>query len=239
VVTFSHQEGTKDVTVRQKLLVGAVGALTPLALNFAVVDRLALESLTVLAAMGYAIRVSTLTGLGILVVLRNIDEDNHARLFQLGLAAPALATALLNGVNQRSLLQSQPSPAAPAAWTFSLAVAYAASDPPARRFEIPSETSGEQVWRGLTGRRSDRVWFVIARRESSRAAADAACDRINRTIYGFRAEVFEPYQGRGTWSVVIGEALTRADALRLRERAIGAGMLDADLWTPPPDPPKP
>ena len=45
----------------------------------------------------------------------------------------------------------------------------------------------------------------------------------HRTIYGFHADVFEPYRGRGDWCVVIGEVLTHADAQRMKEQALGAG----------------
>jgi hypothetical protein len=33
--------------------------------------------------------------------------------------------------------------------------------------------------------------------------------------------------------VVIGAGLTRADAMTLRQKAVDAGLTDADLWTPP------
>jgi hypothetical protein len=215
-----------------KLLIGAAGAATPLALNLIVVDRLALSSPTVLTVLGYAIRVVALVALGVLVVLRSLDEERPARIFQLGLAGPALITALLNGVNQRTLIQSQSLLSPTSRGFLTMSVAFAAPSRP-RQFELPRETSGEQVWRGLTGARPDRVWFVIVRREATRDAAEQACDRINRTIYGFRAEVFEPYFGRGAWSVVIGDGLTHADAQRLKARALGAGLTDAELWTPP------
>jgi hypothetical protein len=223
------------LTVRQKVLLGAIGAITPLALNLLVVDQLTLTGLTVLTSVGYVIRVIALTGLGVLVVFLNRDEDNRLRIFQLGLAAPALVTALLNGANQRTLLETQQFVRPSSAALFSLPVVHAAQAVRARQFVIPRETQSEQVWRGLTGSRSDRVWFVIARREPTSEAAWASADRINQTFYGFHAEVYQPYQGRGSWSVVIGVGLTRADAMRLRERAVTAGMPDTDLWTPPPD----
>ena len=220
---------------RTKLLIGALGATTQLAINLIVVDHLALASPTALTVLGYGIRVAALVGLGVLVV-RNLDEERPARIFQLGLAGPALITALLNGVNQRSLIQSQ-TVASPTPRAFlSMPVVYAAPTSQPRQFELPPETSGEQIWRGLTGGRSDRVWFVIVRRAATREAAEAASDRINRTVYGFRAEVFEPYHGRGDWCVVVGEGLTHVEAQRLRGQALGAGLTDAELWTPAPAP---
>ena len=45
--------------------------------------------------------------------------------------------------------------------------------------------------------------------------------------------MYAPYQGKGSWSVVIGAGLTRSDAMDLRQKAVAAGLADADLWTPP------
>lgn len=221
----------------RKLLIGALGAATPLAINYVVVDQLTLADPTALTLLGYAIRVVALVGLGVLVVVWNLDESRPVRIFQLGLAGPALVTALLNGVNQRALIQSQTLEAPASQGFFSIAaVALAAPARPVRYFEPPQETSGEQIWRGLTGARANRRWFVIVRREATREAAEAASDRINRTIYGFHAAVFEPFRGKGAWSVVVGEALTHADALRLKAQALGAGLTGAEAWTPPPSP---
>jgi hypothetical protein len=59
---------------RTKLLIGALGAATPLAINLIVVDHLALASPTALTVLGYGIRVAALVGLGILVVVRNLGR---------------------------------------------------------------------------------------------------------------------------------------------------------------------
>jgi hypothetical protein len=230
---MSATVGTAEMTVGQKMILGAVGAVTPLALNLLVVDQLTLVNLTFLACIGYAIRLLVLVGLGSLIVYLNIDETNRMRIFQLGVAAPALVTALLNGANQRTLLQSQQFVTPQTSGIFVASLHAQEKPAPAREFAIPKETQSEQVWRGLTGSRSDRVWFVVAARESTREAASATAGRINQTHKGFHAEVYAPYQGRGSWSVVIGSGLTRADAMALRQKAVGAGISDADLWTPP------
>lgn len=225
--------GSAVMTMRQKMILGGVGAVTPLALNLLVVDQLALGNLTILAFIGYALRVAVLVGLGSLVVYLNNDENNRVRIYQLGLAAPALVTALLNGANQRSLLQTQQFVTPPTAAVFSAVVHAAEAAQQGKQFTIPKETYAQQVWRGLTGHRSDRVWFVIAVQEPTYEGAMKKATHINRTYKGFHAEVYEPYQQGGRWCVVIGAALTRADAMDLRRRAVDAGMIDADLWTPP------
>jgi hypothetical protein len=222
-----------EMTVRQKMILGAVGAVTPLALNLLVVDQLTLVNLTFLACVGYTIRLLVLVGLGSLVVYLNIDEANRMRIFQLGVAAPALVTALMNGANQRALLQNQQFVTPQTASIFVATLQAQERAAPAREFTIPKETQSEQVWRGLTGNRSDRVWFVVAGREQTRESAAAAAARINGARKGFQADVYAPYQGKGSWSVVIGAGLTRADAMELRQKAVAAGLADADLWTPP------
>jgi hypothetical protein len=231
--TISATAGTAEMTVVQKMILGAVGAVTPLALNLLVVDQLTLVNLTFLACVGYAIRLLVLVGLGSLIVYLNIDEENRMRIFQLGVAAPALVTALLNGANQRSLLQNQQFVTPQTASIFVATLHAQEKTAPVREFVIPKESQSEQVWRGLTGARSDRVWFVIAARESTREAASTAAARTNQAHNGFQAEVYAPFEGKGSWSVVIGAGLTRADAMALRQKAIAAGMADADLWTPP------
>ena len=52
-----------DLATRQKLLIGALGAVTPLALNLLVVDQMTLQGLTVWVAGSYAIRIVALVGL--------------------------------------------------------------------------------------------------------------------------------------------------------------------------------
>ena len=231
--TISATAGTAEMTVVQKMILGAVGAVTPWALNLLVVDQLTLVNLTVLVCVGYTIRLLVLVGLGSLIVYLNIDEENRMRIFQLGVAAPALVTALLNGANHRSLLQHQQFVTPQAASIFVATLHAQEKTAPVREFVIPKESQSEQVWRGLTGARSDRVWFVIATRESTRTAASIAAARTNQAHKGFQAEVYAPFEGKGSWSVVIGAGLTRADAMALRQKAVAAGMADADLWTPP------
>ena len=104
---FRRRQST-EMTIRQKMILGAVGAVTPLALNLLVVDQLTLVgSARSSPASDTRSRLLVLVGLGSLVVYLNIDEANRMRIFQLGVAAPALVTALMNGANQRALLQNQ------------------------------------------------------------------------------------------------------------------------------------
>ena len=69
-------------------------------------------------------------------------------------------------------------------------------------------------------------------RHASLGEAEKLANRINQGTQGLHAEVYEPYGGSQSYPVVIGAGLTRAEAERLRQKAIAAGYPDANLWTP-------
>lgn len=151
-------------------------------------------------------------------------------------------TALLNGANQRSLLQTQQFVTPPSAGIF-IATVHAQEIERSRQFVIPEETQGEQIWRGLTGSRADRVWFVIADREQTKDAAEKEAACINQSSKGFRAEAYEPYKGRGSWSVVIGDWLvhpgnqpddgSRRTRVARRREALAARFMGTAVETAP------
>jgi hypothetical protein len=86
------------MTKRKKLLIGGLGALTPLVLNLVVLDLEVLwPNATILKLLGYFIRVLALFYLGGLVAWLHGEEENPVKLFELGMTAPALITLLLNG----------------------------------------------------------------------------------------------------------------------------------------------
>jgi hypothetical protein len=104
-----------------------------------------------------------------------------------------------------------------------------------KTFSLPPETTSEQLWRGITGAQSRRVWFVIASSHAVLADAERTAAQINaRPSKDFIAEVYAPYGSSKQYSVVIGANLTNADAEALRQRAITRGISkEAYLWTFP------
>ncbi len=86
------------MTSRQKVLIGGLGAFTPLLLNLLVVDfAVVFKHLTVSALVGYVVRALVLFGLGGLVAFLHTDETSRVKVFELGIFAPALITSVLNG----------------------------------------------------------------------------------------------------------------------------------------------
>lgn len=89
------------LSTRDKIFIGGLGALTPNIMNLLVVD---LENIFIdvepVAIISYLIRVVVLFYIGGVVAYLNSDENKPAKLFQLGIYAPAMILALMNATNQ-------------------------------------------------------------------------------------------------------------------------------------------
>ena len=225
------------MTNRQKILIGGLGALTPVVMNLLVVDlSTLLLSLTLLAGLAYLIKVAVLFYLGGLVAYFHKEENSPLKLFELGIAAPALITAFLNA--QRVEMPHMPSPSAevPSAAPLFIGSAYAqpVSKQETKTFSLPQETTGEQLLRGFTGSISKRVWFVVAGSHLKLEDAEKQVQYIAKRWPGFKGDVYAPYGGNPYYAVVIGANLTYEEAQDLRRRAIIGGFpQDTYLWTFP------
>lgn len=222
---------------RQKILLGGLGALTPIVLNLLVVDlRVTLENLTALVLLGYALRVVVLFYLGGIVAFLHKDENSPLKLFEFGIAAPALIIAMLNAGNVPK--SPYATSGAPRISVSFISSAYAQTTPSVKTFAKPKESAVEQLWRGLTGSTFQKTWFVIVGSHLNLEDAEKQVQEIaaNENQKDFRAEVFAPYGGNPYYAVVIGANLTFRDALELQKQAIAAGFpQDTYLWMLEPD----
>jgi hypothetical protein len=236
------------MNLRHKFLIGGLGALVPVLLNLLVIDLEALRlSITPLVVASYGLRVLGLFIVGgIVVTFFNRDEQVPAKIFQLGIAAPALLTALINGnnVNLPRMAQAAPQSAASAsAWHLPDLIpsaraqtpapaARAAAAPAFKTFTLPEETPRQQIARGLWGTTQKNVWFVVAGSYLDKSQAEQRALQLRRK--GFEADVYLPYGSNPYYAVVIGAQLTAPDATQLRNRAVTAGLAaDTYLWTLP------
>lgn len=68
------------------------------------------------------------------------------------------------------------------------------------------------------------VWRVIVYTYNARDDAERRVDAINRKYPKLKAEVFSPSEGRAPYLVAIGGAMSRDQAKRVRQTALGSGM---------------
>lgn len=215
----------------KKLFIGGLGALTPIIMNLLVIDlEVLLVNLTFYSVLGYSIRVIVLFYLGGLIAFLHKDEINPVKIFELGIVAPALITALLNAGQidvAKMKTQSASSPVGSISFV-SAAYAQTHSEQDTTKIEIkkftpPQETRMQQFLRGfglsklLSSRKS---YFVIV---GSHANIEDARQQVNQILHQtkeFEPEIYEPFNDRKGYSVVIGSHLAEIEAIRLKKEAL-------------------
>lgn len=225
-----------NLSDRQRFLFAGLGGIMPTLLNLIVIDlETLLLSVTLLSVLSYLIRVLALFAIGGVVGWLNRSECDPVKLFQLGIAAPALITAAMNG-GRVALPDAPAAPNQQVSWHI-LSSAHAQAEPAThalKRFTMPEETSAQQIYRGFFGALPKNVWFVIAGSHLSQEDAEKQARRLRDNYRNFSAEVYEPYGGNPYYAVVIGAQLTLDEAKKLQQQALSSGFpKDTYLWTFP------
>jgi hypothetical protein len=205
----------------------------PVLLSLIVIDlQILLLKVTALTVVAYLLRTVALFAVGGLVGWLHKKEYDPIKLFQLGIAAPALITAAVNGGNV-SLPEKPVEQHARSSWNIvSQAYAQPADGRDLKQFSLPEETQTQQVYRGLFGTIPPNVWFVIAGSQLTKEAAEKQVDEVRRK--GFSADAYAPYGGNPRYAVVIGAQITISEARELQRKAIESGLPeDTYLWTFP------
>jgi hypothetical protein len=247
------------VSTRQKILIGGLGALTPVLLSFLVIDvEKVFSKLTLIVCVGYAVRVLLLFYLGGIVAYLHKGEHNALKLFELGIVAPALLTTLVNGLNaahteatapqpqqqevNRRVMFSMPSfDLVSSAYAQSIPASPEPSEQPqqpnesVKTFSPPQETTTEQLLRGLLGSTSPRVWYVVVGSYSSLENAKRQADAVNGNHSAFSAEVYKSYD-TPYYAVVIGANLTLKEATTLKKKALSSHVAKEVYLKRGPDP---
>jgi hypothetical protein len=218
----------------QKILLGGIGALTPIIMNLLVLDFKILSDLTWIVFLGYLIRVVVLFYLGGLVAYLHKNEKSPVKLFELGIVAPALITALLNAQNVEIPKAAGLKDTTSLFNWVAIVSAQTPSKEEIKTFSPAKESTADGFWRGLTGTVSKKNWFVIVGSSKSLEEAKALARQINQREHGFKAEVYSSFEKDSLYEVVIGANLTREEAERIRQQATTIGLpQDSYLWTYP------
>lgn len=241
-VSPTFQPGTLDasagneLTTRAKVLIGGVGALTPITLNLLVVDlQTTFASITAVIVIGYLIRVGILFCIGGGMAYFHKDERSALKLFEIGIVAPALITALMNGttnVKDATLRASAEAPAASASlMDLIMPTAYAQDEEQdVKMFSRPSQSVASQLWQGISGSQNEKVWFVVAGTYKTNEVQKAR-ELVRRIAQNSRNYNPQIYKNDRHLVVVIGANLTLAQAKAVKEKAYeGKLPTDGDIY---------
>lgn len=240
-------------TVR-RMGIGCVGALTPILINVLIVDlQTTLSNVTLVSAVFYLIRVAALCGAACIVVFLNSDEVRPVKLFQLGVAAPALLTGMINGAviakgngappvappAAQSMLYDGPgierTPFMPSFITAAYAQAVTQDVAVEDCTKAKQSTFTQQALKGLLGLQPDNQWYVVVGSNPTAQSATGDAALLNRRYVGkFTAKVCTPAgSSDGRFRVVIGDGMSYDGASKLRADAVAAGLPgDAWVWNP-------
>lgn len=226
------KKNTLDTKTR--ILVGAIGGISPIIISLLVVDVIALAQNTgLMDGVGLGIRFFVLIFIGGLIGYLHQNEDEPFKLFQLGIAAPALLTTAINGnsiVNQDLLREHT----AQTDISFFIKSAHAETiDYKNISLFQESKVSDIQLFlRGLIGTSlfsEEDDWYVIVGSHTNIKAAHAQVKSVNQKKY--MAKVFSPVTNSKYYSVVIGANLDLKIAEKLRKQAVKNGLpKDSYLW---------
>src|SRR5262249_28372704 len=150
-----------------------------------------------LRGIGYAARVIALFFVGGFIAYLHADEEKPFKIFEIGVAGPALLAGALTTAQlaPSKLPPPQAEPKAGLSIDFVRPV-YAQSplgNDEIKRFSLPKESGWDQFLEGFVGRTPKKVWFVIAGSHLRLDEARKQAEKINREHPGFRAEVYAPY----------------------------------------------
>lgn len=219
---------------KTRILVGAIGGISPIIISLLVVDIVVLFNETgLMDGIGLGIRFFVLIFIGGLIGYLHQNEEEPFKLFQLGIAAPALLTTAINGnsiVNQGYLREHS----AQVDISFFIKGAYAdsISYKNIKLFQESKVSDTQLFLRGLIGtslfsEKDD--WYVIVGSHRNIDAARAQVKAIKKKHY--MAKVYSPATHSKYYSVVIGANLDLNIAERLQARAVKSGLpKDSYLW---------
>jgi len=224
----------QPLDTRTRILVGAIGGISPIIISLLVVDVVALYNSTGLVdGIGLAVRFLVLIFIGGLIGYLHQHEEEPFKLFQLGIAAPALLTTAIHGnsvtANQGLMREHK----AAADYSFFIKSAHAATDYKNAKLFQQSKVSDLQLFfRGLIGTNlfsNDDDWYVIIGSHTNIKHARKQVTAIKHKKY--MAKVYSPASNSKYYSVAIGANLDLKTAEKLRKQAIKNGLPDDSyLW---------
>jgi len=220
---------------KTRIAIGAIGGISPIIISLLVVDIVQLFNETgLMDGIGLGIRFFVLIFIGGMVGYLHNQEEEPFKLFQLGIAAPALLTTAINGnsiANQTFMKEH----AAESQYSFFIKSAHAAETDYRNisAFKKAKVSNTQLFLRGLIGTKlfsNDDDWHVvIGSYKTIKTAKTQVSIAKNKK---FKAKIFSPSDGSQHYRVIIGTNLNFAEAEKLRDQAIKIGLAKDAFVTP-------
>lgn len=140
--TVRHRARLREVQGRRRYVAAGMGALAPILANLLLVDpQTVFTDVDARSLLGWGVRIVILFAFGAAAAWLYREENSPLKLFQLGVAMPALITALANGQNIEQHEAKGVATAAPASHVEAPALAVEDATPPLRMAEADPSAS--------------------------------------------------------------------------------------------------
>ncbi len=212
---------------------GALGGLFPYTADFVAIgfDKLVgtLQDLSLLICAAAIIKAIPFAVVGGIWTAVNRSETDPVKLLQLGVVAPALFLAWTNGVDLNKVETQLNNITAPSAQRTAGSINSSWAQPAEqgimKAYPAPkSRTTLEKFGDAVFGKTPKKKWFVVAGSYRNEQAARKLQGVIKSDFRQFKPVVYKPSKGNPFFKVVIGENLSFDDAVKLRNKAIKAGI---------------
>jgi len=222
---------------KTRITLGALGGISPIIISLLVVDIVQLFNETgLMDGIGLAIRFLVLIFIGGLVGYLHNKEEEPFKLFQLGIAAPALLTTAINGnsIANTTLMIEHSASSSDTPHYFFIKSAYAAETnyKNLSSFKQAKVSNTQLFLRGLIGTKlfsDEDDYLVIIGSHTNINKAKQQVKNVKKKKY--RAKIYEPTDGSKYYAVVIGANLNEQEAKKLKAQAIRNGLpSDTYLW---------
>ncbi|WP_281558835.1 hypothetical protein [Thalassomonas sp. RHCl1] len=230
--------------LNQRIALGAIGGITPYLVTLLSIDfKTAVVNYEILDWVGLIVRCIILIFLGAFVAYLHKTENEPFKVFQLGLAAPALLATFING----GIGSNESLPVSPLANQYSISIfpqAFAAN--PSAESTKKKQYQNEQMlkepkisgWsrflRGVAGTKlqtsQQNSYFVIVGSHNSYKQAKAQAKSLEKKNY--KAKVYNPQGFAKPYAVAIASNISKKEALQLRNKAIADGLTaESYIWS--------
>jgi len=210
---------------RERIVIGGIGAMTPVLLQLVALDINTMsDNLSGVAVAAYLVKVLLLFSLGGFWAYIHSDVKNKKLIFQLGIVAPSIITGLIASSQVDVNIPDSQELEVVTVGSLWVAPAYAGGE---KKFEMPQQSTADQILTGLIGKRVQNNHYVIVGTHKKEEDAKEQAGKINSLNKGLKADVFTPSPGLKGYSVVVGEQKTLPKARKIKSRAERLGY---DAW---------
>lgn len=219
-----------------RVALGAIGGITPYLITLLSIDfKNVVTSYIALDWLGLMVRCIVLIFLGSLVAYLHKSEKDPFKIYQLGLAAPALLATFINGgIGTNETLPYTTQSTDYSISIFSQAIAQDKIYKNQNMLRAVKVTGWSRFSRGLLGTKlqisKKEIYFVVVGLHKTFELAKAQADGLR--VKDYKAQVYNPHGSSNDYTVVIAANVTKTEAAQIKDKAMADGLpSDSYIWS--------